>query len=91
MSGNLIHKNASNYEFKEVDDLPDSRSILKQTPSNNADKIIVHEFTRENIIPPFEDSIDHFAFRAENDIKYDFIKPKYFFSYHLTNLVHIQC
>ena len=79
MSDNLLHKNTSDLHFDEVEDFPDSRSILKEKPVQNADKIKVHEFTRENIIAPFDETEDHFAFKSENDVRYDFLKPKYFF------------
>jgi hypothetical protein len=60
--------------------LPNSKSILKESPVQNSEKIKVHEFTRENRIESFDTSVDHFGFKSEKDIKYDFMKPKKFFS-----------
>lgn len=80
MSDNLIENKASLNLKNEFEDILDTKSVLKEKPVLNSDKIQVHEFTRENIIPSFDDSVDHFTFKSENDIKYDFLQPKYFFS-----------
>lgn len=79
MSDNFIDKkttfinNNESFEKRE--------SVLKEKPVLNSDKIQIHEFTRENIVAPFNSSVDHFTYKSEKDIKYDFLKTKYFFSF----------
>lgn len=80
MSDNLLQKNTSDNQYKEFKEITDSKSILKEKPIMNSDKIKIHEFTRENIVAPFDETVDHFSFKSEDDVKYNFLKPKYFFS-----------
>jgi|LauGreDrversion4_2_1035121.scaffolds.fasta_scaffold826228_2 hypothetical protein len=85
MSDNILHNKTSDYAYKDHENLPDSKSILKETPVMNSDKIKIHEFTRENIVAPYDETVDHFKFKSEDDVKYNFLKPKYFFSYKFDN------
>ena len=83
MAENILENNNPKHTHsqEEIEQYHDTKSILKEKPSTNSDKMVVHEFVRENIQAPFDDSVDYFTFKSEKDIKYEFLRPKYFFSY----------
>ena len=85
MADNILENNKEIHSsmHEEIEQIHDTKSVLKETPTINSDRMIIHEFVRENIQPPYDNSADYFTFKSEKDIKYDFMKPKYFFSYNL--------